>query len=45
LSQPSKEFRGAAKKEELVRSQKGRRSRASGSPELVDLTGFPLARE
>jgi hypothetical protein len=29
----------------LVKSQKIRRSRAGGSPELFDLTGFPLSRE
>jgi hypothetical protein len=29
----------------LAKSQKSRRSRAGGSPELLDLTGFPLSRE
>jgi hypothetical protein len=31
--------------DDLVKSQKGRHSRAGGSPELLDLTGFPLSRE
>ena len=29
----------------LVKSLQGRHSRESGSPELVDFTGFPLSRE
>ena len=29
----------------LVKSQKSCRSRGGGSPELLDLTGFPLSRE
>jgi hypothetical protein len=29
----------------LVKIQKRRRSRGGGSPELLDLTGFPLSRE
>jgi hypothetical protein len=31
--------------DDLVKSQKSRRSRGGGSPELLDLTGFPLSRE
>jgi hypothetical protein len=33
------------KLDDLVKSQKSRRSRGGGSPELLDLTGFPLSRE
>jgi hypothetical protein len=33
------------KADELVKSQKSRRSRGGGSPELLDLAGFPLSRE
>jgi hypothetical protein len=32
-------------KDGLVKSQKSRRSREGGSPELIDFTGFPLSRE
>jgi hypothetical protein len=32
------------KNDKLVESQKSRRSRGGGSPELVDLTGFPLSQ-
>jgi hypothetical protein len=31
--------------DDFVKSQKSRRSREGGSPELLDLTGFPLSRE
>jgi hypothetical protein len=31
--------------DDLVKIQKSRHSRAGGSPELLDLTGFPLSRE
>ena len=34
-----------AKVDDLVKSQQRRRSRVGGSPELLDLTGFPLSRE
>jgi hypothetical protein len=33
------------KADELVKSQKSRRSRGGGSPELLDLAGFPFSRE
>jgi hypothetical protein len=33
------------KLDELVKSRKSRHSRVGGSPELFDLTGFPLSRE
>ena len=31
--------------DDLVKSQKSRHSRGGGSPEMLDLTGFPLSRE
>jgi hypothetical protein len=31
--------------DDFVKSQKSRRSREGGSPEPLDLTGFPLSRE
>jgi len=31
--------------DDLVKSQKSRRSLGGGSQELIDLTGFPLSRE
>jgi hypothetical protein len=30
---------------DFVENQKSRRSRGGGSPELLDLPGFPLSRE
>jgi hypothetical protein len=38
-------FRDYLKYEDPVKSQKSRRSRGGGSPELLDLTRFPLSRE